>query len=49
MTSLTLKTYQQTALDALWAQASAGKAVFGWLTKQQDGKSLAQQLDTVLA
>ena len=36
-------------VGALWAQASAGKAVFGWLTRQQDGKSLAQQLDTVLA
>ncbi|MFZ3123901.1 MAG: hypothetical protein WA129_02025, partial [Acidovorax sp.] len=34
---------------ALWAQAGAGKAVFGWLTRQQDGKSLAQQLDMVLA
>lgn len=40
---------EKSQVGALWAQASAGKAVFGWLTRQQDGKSLAQQLDTVLA
>ncbi len=40
---------EKSQVGALWAQASAGNAVFGWLTRQQDGKSLAQQLDTVLA
>jgi type III restriction enzyme len=40
---------EKSQVGALWAQTSAGKAVFGWLTKRQDGKSLAQQLDTVLA
>ncbi|MDD2544896.1 MAG: DEAD/DEAH box helicase family protein [Burkholderiaceae bacterium] len=33
----------------LWAETSQGRALFGWLTMVQDGKSLAQQLDAVLA
>lgn len=33
----------------LWARASGGRAVFGWLTMEQGGKTLVQQLDAVLA
>jgi len=40
---------EKSQVGALWAQTSGGRAVFGWLTKQQDGKTLAQQLDAVLA
>jgi type III restriction enzyme len=40
---------EKSQIGALWAQASGGRAVFGWLSKQQGGKSLAQQLDAVLA
>ena len=40
---------EKSQVGALWAQTSAGRAVFGWLTKQQGGKTLAQQLDAVLA
>ena len=40
---------EKSQVGALWAQTSAGRAVFGWLTKQQGGKNLAQQLDAVLA
>ena len=40
---------EKSQVGALWAQTSGGRAVFGWLTKQQGGKTLAQQLDAVLA
>ena len=40
---------EKSQVGALWAQTSAGRAVFGWLTKQQGGRTLAQQLDAVLA
>lgn len=33
----------------LWARASAGRARFGWLTMERDGRGLAQQLDAALA
>ena len=33
----------------LWAGASAGRALFGWLTMAQGGQILAQQLDAALA
>ena len=33
----------------LWARASDGRAVFGWLMHTQQGLSLSQQLDQVLA
>ena len=39
---------EKSQVGALWAQASAGRAVFGWLTMQQDGLNVAQQLDAVL-
>lgn len=40
---------EKSQVGALWGQASGGRAVFGWLTRQQAGKSLAQQLDALLA
>ncbi len=40
---------EKSQVGALWAQTSGGRAVFGWLTKQQGGKDLQQQLDVVLA
>ena len=36
-------------VGTLWAQASAGRAVFGWLLMQQDGLSLDQQVKAVLS
>ena len=33
----------------LWARASAGRTVFGWLMMQQEGQSLAQQVKAVLS
>ncbi len=32
-----------------WSQTSDGRALFGWLTMERDGLTLAQQLDAVLA
>ena len=40
---------EKSQVGALWAQANGSSAVFGWLTKQQGGKTLAQQLNAVLA
>ncbi|MFN7152507.1 MAG: hypothetical protein ACK4OE_02365 [Acidovorax sp.] len=40
---------EKSQVGALWAQASGGRAVFGWLTKQQDGQGLPQQINAVLA
>ncbi len=40
---------EKSQVGALWARTSGGRAVFGWLTMEQGGKSLAQQLDAVLA
>ncbi len=31
-----------------WAQTSGGRAIFGWLTMERDGLTLAQQLDAAL-
>ncbi len=39
---------EKNQVGALWAQASAGRAVFGWLTMAQNGLDVAQQLDAVL-
>ncbi|MDD2846734.1 MAG: hypothetical protein PHT57_17485 [Rhodoferax sp.] len=39
---------EKSQVGALWAQASAGRAVFGWLTMAPNGQDMAQQLDTVL-
>ena len=36
-------------IGELWARQSGGRAVFGWLMQTQQGQSLAQQLDAVLA
>lgn len=36
-------------IGELWARQSGGRAVFGWLMQTQNGQSLAQQLDAVLA
>ena len=30
---------EKSQVGALWAQTSGGRAVFGWLTKQQGGKT----------
>ena len=40
---------EKTQIGALWASASKGRAVFSRLTMAQSGKTLAQQLDEVLA
>lgn len=40
---------EKSQVGALWGRTSGSRAVFGWLTMLQDGKSLAQQLDAVLA
>ena len=40
---------EKSQVGALWAQTSGGRAVFGWLTKQQDGQGLPQQINAVLA
>ena len=40
---------EKSQVGALWAQTSGGRAVFGWLTRQQGGKDVQQQLDAVLA
>jgi type III restriction enzyme len=40
---------EKSQVGALWGRTSGGRAVFGWLTKQHDGRTLAQQLDAVLA
>ncbi|MDF1485577.1 DEAD/DEAH box helicase family protein [Ramlibacter sp. H39-3-26] len=40
---------EKSQVGALWARASQGRAVFGWLTVEQDGIPLARQLDAVLA
>ena len=40
---------EKSQVGALWAQASAGRAVFGWLTMAHNGRDMAQQLDAVLA
>jgi type III restriction enzyme len=40
---------EKSQVGALWGRTSGGRAVFGWLTKQRDGRTLAQQLDAVLA
>ncbi len=39
---------EKSQVGALWAKASAGRAVFGWLTQAQQGLDVAQQLDAVL-
>ena len=39
---------EKNQVGALWAQASAGRAVFGWLTMAPNGQDMAQQLDAVL-
>ena len=39
---------EKSQVGALWAQASAGRAVFGWLTMEPHGQDMAQQLDALL-
>ena len=39
---------EKSQVGALWAQASAGRAVFGWLTMERHGQDMAQQLDALL-
>ena len=39
---------EKSQAGALWADASGGRAVFGWLTQAQQGRDVAQQLDAVL-
>lgn len=39
---------EKSQVGQLWAQASGGRAVFGWLTMAQQGRDVAQQLDAVL-
>ena len=40
---------EKSQVGQLWAQASNGRAVFGWLTMAQNGQNMAQQLDALLA
>ena len=39
---------EKSQVGALWAQASDGRAVFGWLTQQRAGQDVQQQLNAVL-
>ena len=39
---------EKSQVGALWAQASAGRAVLDWLTMERHGQDMAQQLDALL-
>ena len=39
---------EKSQVGALWAQRSAGQAVFAWLTQDKNGQNVAQQLNAAL-